>query len=103
MDLAHPDRFLEFPSENSPLAHWNGPIAEIIELSIGPQASGRLQHPSGRPMNYEESIKLLEKIFGITIADPYDRRGKILDRQKNTRFQDEMRLVFLQEAKKRSK
>jgi hypothetical protein len=103
MDLEHPERFLEFPSDTPPLARWGGNVVDLVEYFIGPQAAGLLQHPSGKPMNYEESIWLIEKIFGITVSQPHDRRGKTLDRQKNTTFQDEMRRVYLEEAKKRNK
>lgn len=103
LDLEHPERFLEFPSDNPPLARWGGSIVDLIEYAIGPQASGKLLKPSGQPMNYEESVDFLEKAFGIRINNPHDRRGKVLDRQKNTTFQDEMRRVFLGEARKRDK
>lgn len=103
MDLEYPDRFLEFPSDNPPFARWGGNINDLIEYHIGPQASGLLQHPSGQPMTYDESIEFLEKTYGITISNPHDRRGKVLDRQKNTKFQDEMRQVYLLESKKRDK
>lgn len=103
MDLEHPERFIVFLEEHPPLARWNSNINDLIELFIGPQASGKLLNPDGRPMNYEESVEMLEKIFGIKISNPSDRRGKVLDRQKNTTFQDEMRQVFLEEAKKRNK
>lgn len=103
LDLEHPERFIEFPSDHPPLARWGGNINDLIEYHIGPQTAGVLQHPSGRPMEYDESIQFLEKIYGITISNGSDRRGKVLDRQKNTSFQDEMRQVFLLEAKKRNK
>ncbi len=103
MDLEHPERFIEFPADPTPLARWGGNVIDLIEYFIGPQAAGLLQQPSGRPMTYEESIELLEKTFGIKIPQPHDRRGKALDRQKNTAFTDEMRRVLLEEAKKRDK
>lgn len=103
LDLEHPERFIEFPSDHPPLARWGGNINDLIEYHIAPQAAGILQHPSGKPMEYDESIELLERIYGIEISNPSDRRGKALDRQKNTKFQDEMRQVYLLEAKKRNK
>jgi hypothetical protein len=103
MDLEHPERFIEFPEDNPPLARWGSTSGNLIEYFIAPQAAGLLQHPSGKPMTYEESIELLEKIFGIKLLQPYDRRVKLLSRQKNTTFQDEMRRVFLDEAKKKDK
>jgi hypothetical protein len=103
MELAHPERFITFPSDSAPLIRWGASTADLIEYTIGPQAAGILQLPSGKPMNFEEAVIFLEKIFGITIPQFYDRRTKILDRQKNTAFQDEMRRIFLEEAKKRSK
>ena len=103
MELEYPERFIVFPSENPPLARWGGKISDLIEYHIGPQAAGLLQHPSGQPMSYEESIEFLEKTYGITISNAHDRRAKVLDRQKNTTFQDEMRQVYLLEAKKRYK
>ncbi len=103
MDLEHPDRFLEFPSDNPPLARWGGKISDLIEYFTAPQAAGLLQHPSGQPMDFDGMCQWLEKNFGITISNPGDRRAKVLDRQKNTTFQDEMRQVYLLEAKKRDK
>lgn len=103
LDLEHPERFIEFPSDNPPLARWGGSVADLIEYHIGPQAAGKLLKPSGEPMNYEESIGFLERIYGISIPNPHDRRGRVLDRQKNTSFQDEMRHVFLEESKKRDR
>ncbi len=103
MDLEHPERFIEFPADPAPLARWGGSINDLIEYHLGPQAAGVLQLPSGRPMNYEESIEFLEKTYGITVPQPHDRRGRVLDRQKNTSFTDEMRRTLLEEAKKRDK
>lgn len=100
-ELKYPDRFIVFPEDHPALARWNGKITDLIEYFIGPQAAGKLLNPDGRPMNYEESIELLEKIFGINVPNSSDRRGRVLDRQKNTAFQDEMRRIFLEEAKKR--
>lgn len=60
-----------------------------------------MQHPSGRPMTYDEAVDFLEKVYGVTISNPCDRRGKVLDREDNTAFQDEMRKVYLLEANKR--
>ncbi len=102
MDLEHPERFIEFPADPPPLARWGGNVIDLIEYFIGPQAAGLLLQPSGKPMNYEESIEFLEKTFGITISNPSDRRGKALDRQKNTQFQDKMKRVYLEEADKRN-
>ena len=103
MDLEHPERFIEFPADPAPLARWGGSINDLIEYHLGPQAAGVLQLPSGRPMNYEESIEFLEKTYGISVPQPHDRRGRVLDRQKNTSFTDEMRRTLLEEAKKRDK
>lgn len=103
MDLEHPERFIEFPSDNPPLARWGGSIADLIEYHVAPQAAGKLLKPSGEPMNYEESIEFLERTYGISIPNPHDRRGRVLDRQKNTGFQDEMRRVYVEEVKKRDK
>ena len=100
-ELKYPDRFIVFPEDHPPLARWNGKVTDLIEYFIGPQAAGVLLNPNGKPMNYEESIEFLEKIFGIKIPNPGDRRAKVLDRQKNTTFQDEMHRVYLEEAKKR--
>jgi hypothetical protein len=100
MDLDHPERFLEFPSDQPPLARWAGNVIDLIEYGIGPQAAGRLLKPSGEPMNYADSIKLIERVFGISVPDLYDRRATALNRTKNTVFQDEMRRVYLDEAKK---
>lgn len=103
MDLEHPDRFIEFPSDNPPLARWGSTSGNLIEYFTAPQAAGLIQHPSGKPMTFEETIQLLERVFGITIPQFYDRRVKLLARQKNTTFQDEMRRVYLEEAKKKDK
>jgi hypothetical protein len=103
MDLEHPDRFLEFPSDTPPLVRWGGKIADLIEYHIAPQAAGLLQHPSGRPMTWDETVDFLEKTYGITISNPSDRRTKALDRQKNTAFQDEMRKVYVLEAERKDK
>ncbi len=103
MDLEHPERFIEFPADPTPLARWGGKIADLIEYHIGPQAAGLLQHPSGRPMTWEEAVEFLEKTYGITISNPSDRRAKALERQKNTAFQDEMRKVYLLEAEQKDK
>ena len=103
MDLEHPERFIEFPADTLPLARWGGKIADLIEYHIGPQAAGLLQHPSGRPMTWDETVEFLEKTYGITISNPSDRRAKALERQKNTAFQDEMRKVYLLEAERKDK
>ncbi|MDL2319836.1 hypothetical protein LJC45_01745 [Alistipes sp. OttesenSCG-928-B03] len=103
LDLEHPERFIVFPESQPALARWNGSVNDLIEYFIGPQAAGKLLNPDGRPMNYEESVEFLEKTFGILIPNAHDRRGRVLDRQKNTSFMDEMRRVFLEEAKKRYK
>ena len=103
LDLEYPERFIVFPEECPPLARWGGNINDLIEYHIGPQAAGKLLNPDGRPMNYEESIQFLEKTYGIKVPNAHDRRGRVLDRQKNTSFMDEMRRVFLEEAKKRDK
>jgi len=103
MELAYPERFITFPADNAPLARWNGKVADLIEYSIGPQVSGKLLKPSGEPMSYADVVEFIENVFGVTIPGAYDRKTKILSRQKNTTFQDEMRQVFLEEAKKMDK
>ncbi len=44
---------------------------------------------------------MAERIFGITISAPYDRKTKLLSRKKNdTPFLDKMRIAFREEAEK---
>lgn len=110
MELEHPENFAcpipETASEPEPgvipepLARWNGTIAELLEYTIPPWAAGRLSNPSGKPMNYAEAVRFIETVYGITIADLYDRKTRILNRCKITAFIDEMRRVLLEEAKK---
>ena len=99
MELEHPERFISFPDDNTPLARWNGTIAELLEYTIPLQIAGRLSANSGEPMSYTDTVKLVERIFGITISAPYDRKTKLLSRKKNdTPFLDKMRIVFREEA-----
>lgn len=101
MELEHPDRFISFPSDNAPLARWNGTIAELLEYIIPPQVAGRLSKPTGEPMAYSDVVKLIETVFGISVTAPYDRKTKLLSRMKNiTPFLDKMRQVFREEAEK---
>jgi hypothetical protein len=83
------------------IVQWGGPVADLLEYHIGPQAAGLLQHPSGMPMSYDESVEFIEKTYGVTVANPSDRRAKILERVDNTAFQDKMKKVFLLEADKK--
>lgn len=80
--------------------HWRT-IAELLEYTIPLQIAGRLSANSGEPMSYTDTVKLVERIFGITISAPYDRKTKLLSRKKNdTPFLDKMRIVFREEAEK---
>lgn len=101
MELEHPERFISFPDDNTPLARWNGTIAELLEYTIPLQIAGRLSANSGEPLSYTDTVKLVERIFGITISAPYDRKTKLLSRKKSdTPFLDKMRIVFREEAEK---
>lgn len=101
LELEYPERFISFPDDNTPLARWNGTIAELLEYTIPLQIAGRLSANSGEPMSYTDTVKLVERIFGITISAPYDRKTKLLSRKKNdTPFLDKMRIVFREEAEK---
>ncbi len=101
MELEHPERFLTFPDDHGPLARWNGTIAELLEYLIPLQIAGRLSANTGEPLSYAESVKMAERIFGITISAPYDRKTKLISRKKNdTPFLDKMRIAFREEAEK---
>lgn len=101
MELNYPERFIPFPDDTGPLARWNGTIAELLEYIIPLQIAGRLSANTGEPMSYTDAVKLIERIFGITISAPYDRKTKLLSRKKNdTPFLDKMRVVFREEAEK---
>jgi hypothetical protein len=98
IELEHPE--LRTAASAPALARWGGPVADLLEYHIGPQAAGLLQHPSGMPMSYDESVEFLEKTYGVTVANPSDRRAKILERVDNSAFTEKMRKVFLLEAEK---
>lgn len=101
MELNYPERFISFPDDAGPMARWNGTIAELLEYIIPLQISGRLSANTGEPLSYTDAVKLVERIFGITISSPYDRKTKLLSRKKNdTPFLDKMRIVFREEAEK---
>lgn len=101
MELEHPQRFLTFPVDTGALARWNGTIAELLEYIIPLQISGRLSADTGEAMSYADAVKLVERIFGISLSAPYDRKTKLLSRKKNsTPFLDKMRLVFREEVEK---
>ncbi len=50
---------------------------------------------TGKPMNFTETCQMIERIYGVSIGNPSDRRGTVLDRQDNTAFADEMRKMYL--------
>jgi hypothetical protein len=99
--LKHPDRFLEFPSDQPTLVRWNGHVAELLEYMIPLQLSGKLLKPSGEPMNYSDMVRFINGVFGITIKKSYEIKTKLLSRKKRvTPFIDKMRLALVEEAKK---
>lgn len=100
MELEHPEQFGKADDTPPPLAKWGGSIADRLEYTIPVWASGKLCKPTGEPMSWVDAVDLIRKVFGITVEDLYDRKTKILSRQKNTCFLDEMRRVFMEEAKK---
>jgi hypothetical protein len=100
MDLEHPERFIEFPEDNPPLARWNGKIIELIEYYLPLQISGKLLLPSGKPMSYAALIRFLERSYGITIADERDRKSDIVNRVKPTVFIEKMLNVLKESIKK---
>jgi hypothetical protein len=102
MDLEHPERFIEFPSDPAPLARWNGKPHELIEYITPLQLDGKFLKPSGKPMTFIEMVRAFESFCGITVAKPHDIKMRLLTRKKNiTPFIDKMRLV-LREASEES-
>jgi hypothetical protein len=98
MEWTHPEgRTVEAASA---LVRWGGPVVDLLEYHIGPQAAGLLRHPSGMPMTYDEAVDFIEKTYGVKVSNPSDRRAKILERVDNTAFTDKMRKVLLSEADK---
>jgi hypothetical protein len=106
MELEYPERFtpIATPTTTSPptpLAKWNGTIAELLENAIPAQVAGKLSKPTGELMTYAEAVEFVETVFGLTITAPYDRRTKLLARKKNgTPFLDKMRLILMAEIEK---
>jgi hypothetical protein len=105
MEWTHPEGRTVVPPESTsePLVLWGGSVNDLIEHHIGPQAAGLLRNPlTHKPMNFTEVCGIIERIYGIAIGNPSDRRGTVLDRQDNTAFADEMRKVYLVEADTRN-
>ena len=103
MELEHPELRTVAPYPSGPLVLWGGSVNDLIEYHTPLEAAGLLLDPAtGKPMNFTETCELIEKIYGIAIGNPSDRRGTVLDRQNNTAFADEMRKVYLAEADKRN-
>lgn len=100
MDLEHPERFIEFPSNPQPLARWNGATIELIEYFMPLQIAGKLLLPSGQVMKYADLIRLLESMLGITIAAPQDRKSDVVNRNKPTVFIEKMLDVLRNVVKK---
>jgi hypothetical protein len=100
MDLEHPERFIEFPSDHPPLARWNGKIIELIEYHLPLQISGKLLLPSGAPMSYTALVRFLESSYGITIADERIRKSEVVNRAKPTVFIEKMLNVLKESIKK---
>lgn len=101
MELEYPQHFLPVSAPASkPLIRWNGTISELLEMAVAVHCAGRFSKPTGEPMTYADTIRFVESVYGITVADLYDRKTKLLSRQKNTSFLDEMRRVFIEEARK---
>ncbi len=101
MDLEHPERFIEFPADPTPLARWNGKIIELIEYYLPLQISGKMLMPSGKPMTYADLIRYLESSYGITIAGERDRKSEVINRSRPTVFIEKM-LEVLKEIVKKS-
>jgi hypothetical protein len=105
MEWTHPEGRTAAPPESTsePLALWDGSVNDLIEYNIGPQAAGLLRNPLTRkPMTFTEVCGLIEKVYGIVIGNPSDRRGTVLDRQDNMAFADDMRKVYQREAEIRN-
>ena len=102
MELKHPERLATpaDPQPAAPLAQWNGTVAELLEYTIPLHAAGKFRKLSGERMTWVDTVQFIEAAFGISVPDLYDRKTKVLTRQKNTTFLDEMRRVFIEEAKK---
>ena len=100
MDLEYPERFIEFPSEQPPLARWNGKVIELIEYYLPLQISGKMLLPSGKPMSYAALIRYLESSYGITIPDERKRKAEVVNRTKATVFIEKMLNVLKESVKK---
>ena len=100
--IEHPQLRNVSIDSSEPLVLWGGSVNDLIEHHVPLEAAGLFRHPSTRkPMNFTETCGLIEKIYGVVIGNPSDRRGSVLDRQSNTAFADDMRKVYLAEADKR--
>jgi hypothetical protein len=99
LEVEHPEQFIEFPSDNPPLARWNGKITELIEYYLPLQISGKLLLPSGRPMSYAALIRFLESSYGITITDERDKKSDVVNRGKPTIFIEKMLGVLKESIK----
>ncbi len=107
MELEHPELRALVPapgaSTSGPLVLWAGSVNDLIEHHVPLEAADKWLNPStGKPMNFTETCQIIERIYGVSIGNPSDRRGTVLDRQDNTAFADEMRKVYLAEADKRN-
>jgi hypothetical protein len=101
VELKYPERFILLPVDPAPLVRWNGSIAELLELAISVYYAGKFLKPSGESMAYSDIIALVERIFGITISRPYERKSKIFSRQKSkTPFLQKLIAVFRMEVEK---
>jgi hypothetical protein len=101
MELEHPERFVRADNAPTPLAKWNGTIAELLELSVSVHGAGLIGKSTGEPMAYSDIISLVENIFGLTISRPYERKSKLFMRKKDeTPFLNRLITVFHSEVEK---
>jgi hypothetical protein len=100
MELEYPERFTV---ETTPaaLAKWTGTISELLELAVSVHNTGTAVKSTGEPMAWSDVIALIERIFGLKIPRPYERKSKLFNRKKDeTPFLHKLITVFKTEIEK---
>ena len=82
--LEHPEWFVKH-SDDFPFVVWRSENAkmEIAEITFGICLAGVLWTPSGKLMEYNDIIRLAERIFGIKFPNHSELKRDVLKRKKD--------------------
>ena len=82
--------------DDGPLAIWKSenPKMEIVELALGICLTRVLWSPRGKLMEYDEIIRLAERMFGLDISNYRDLKRDVFKRKREIAIFLK-RLVFL--------